>query len=247
MTTGLPQNLQRQIFLEEMGQLHVPGWEIEKGDDLLALKSPVGAPIIDFVFGNPSQTSFEKAKEFFHGKRFTWLVSKGQNAQLLSDLGFTGPDITFEMVLDLKKYTHREIPPTIEIKKVLSPAEFDIWVSVAAEWLQLDRSLVNQFFSAWMTTGRYTAFLGYIRGIPAATSLVGCSSCGAAVYCIGTLPSFRRQGLGEAVTQACLETAIAQKMPYAVLHGSNMGRPMYEKLGFQVAQIIHEYSYENEL
>ena len=72
----------------------------------------------------------------------------------------------------------------------------------------------------------------------------GCSNSGAAIYCIGTLPAFRRQGLGIAVTQASLETAIEQKMPYAVLHGSNMGKLLYEKLGFRVVQIIHEYSFE---
>ena len=135
MSPSLPQNLQRQIFFDEMRQLHVPGWEIEEGEDFLAFKSPVAAPIIDFVFGNPSYSSFEKARKFFHGKRFTWLVSEGQNAQLLSDLGFRGPDTTYEMVVDLKKYSHKEFSPAIEVKKVLSPTDFDIWVSVAAEWL----------------------------------------------------------------------------------------------------------------
>ena len=86
--------------------------------------------------------------------------------------------------------------------------------------------------------------MGCIEGKAVATSLVGFSDCGAALYCIGTLPDYRGRGIGTAVTCACLEAAKLNHMPCAVLYGSEMGKPMYEKLGFRPAQVLHEYSYE---
>lgn len=243
MTTPLKSDLQKAIFLEEMRQLHMPGWEVLEKNDLLAFKSPVAAPFIDLVYGNITADAFEKVKEFYQKKPFMWLMPKEQDARLLSTLGFKGPDITFEMVKSLSDYAPYDTQPTIEIKPVRTLVDFDAWVSVAAEWLQVNQPSVHQFFTAWLTTGHYVAYLGCIEGRPVATSLVGFSELGAALYCIGTLQGYRRRGIGTAVTCACLEAAKLNNMPWAVLYGSEMGKPMYDKIGFRLTQVIHGYSY----
>ena len=50
------------------------------------------------------------------------------------------------------------------------------------------------------------------------------------VYSVSTRPEFRRKGYGEALTRAALGSA--PSLP-AVLQPSEMGRAMYERMGFR--------------
>ena len=156
-TIPLKSNLQKEIFLDEMRQLHAPGWEILEEDDLLAFKSPVAIPFIDFVYGHISADGFEKVKKFYQKKPFMWLISQEQDAHLLSDWGFKGPDITFEMAMNLSDYVPQDLPPITEVKMIQTQTDFDTWVSVAAECFHVDQPSVNQFFSTWLKTGNYVA------------------------------------------------------------------------------------------
>ena len=85
-------------------------------------------------------------------------------------------------------------------------------------------------------------YIAFFNGEPAATSLLYLGEGEASLWAIGTRPDFRRQGLGTAVTRACLQEAKKNGYDWAVLSASEMGRPMYEKIGFQFQQVIHDYS-----
>ena len=66
---------------------------------------------------------------------------------------------------------------------------------------------------------------------------VGCGSAvvdGATVglYNIATLEEARGRGVGHAVTATLLNTGVARGCQQAILHASDMGRPVYERLGF---------------
>jgi GNAT superfamily N-acetyltransferase len=47
-----------------------------------------------------------------------------------------------------------------------------------------------------------------------------------------TEPEWRRRGLAELVMRSILEWCRAEGLPSVVLHASEMGRPLYERLGF---------------
>ncbi len=47
-----------------------------------------------------------------------------------------------------------------------------------------------------------------------------------------TEPDYRRQGLGKLLTQRCVDWCWANSIEVAVLHASNEGRLIYEKMGF---------------
>lgn len=237
MQTGL----QKELFLESMNLMHEPGWDVFQEDDLIAFKSPV-PPFMDFVYGNVTLDRYKKIKVFYQKKPFFWLLSETQEEQLLLDWGFTGPDLTYEMGLNLADYHHPGTHEMLEVREVSSPEDHLQWISVAAGWLNMDPSFVDQFFTAWIKTGKYIPYLGFYEGKPAATSLAYLGNLGASLYCLGTLPAFRNRGLGTAVTHACLKVAKDKNIGQVVLYGSKLGQPMYKKIGFKLMQTIREYS-----
>ena len=242
MSNPIQTGLQKELFLESMSLIHEPGWEVLKEGDLVAFKASVAVPFMNFVYGNVTLDRYKKVKEFYHKKPFFWLLSETQEEQLLLDWGFTGPDLTFEMGLNLADYHYHNAHEALEVREAHSPEDHLQWINVAAGWLNIDPSLVDQFFTPWIKTGKYIPYMGLYEGQPAATSLAYLGNLGASLYCLGTLPAFRNRGLGTAVTHACLKAAKDKNIAQAVLYGSKMGQPMYKKIGFKLTQTIREYS-----
>ena len=242
MSNPIQTGLQKELFLESMSLIYEPGWEVLKEGDLIAFKASVAVPFMNFVYGNVTLDRYKKVKEFYQKKPFFWLLSETQEEQLLLDWGFTGPDLTFEMGLNLADYHYPGAHETLEVREAHSPKDHLQWINVAAGWLNIDPSLVDQFFTPWIKTGKYIPYLGFYEGKPAATSLAYLGDLGASLYCLGTLLSFRNRGLGTAVTHACLKAAKDKNIDQVVLYGSKMGQTMYKKIGFKLMQTIREYS-----
>lgn len=74
--------------------------------------------------------------------------------------------------------------------------------------------------------------LATVDGTPAATGSVWLTGTTAGLYNIATLPAYRGRGLGYAVTAALMDLARDLGCTEAVLHATELGRPVYERLGF---------------
>lgn len=239
---GIQTGLQKELFLESMHLIHEPGWEFIEEGDLIAFKASVTVPFMNFVYGTVTLDRYKKVKAFYETKPFFWMLSETQEEKLLLDLRFTGPDLTFEMGMNLTDYHDHPANEAIEVRKAFSPEDYAQWINVAAGWLNIDPLCVNEFFTPWVRTGKYIPYLGLYEGVPAATSLAYLGNLGASLYCLGTLSAFRNRGLGTAVTHACLKAAKDKNIDQVVLYGSKMGRTMYKKIGFELMQTIREYS-----
>jgi GNAT superfamily N-acetyltransferase len=84
-------------------------------------------------------------------------------------------------------------------------------------------------FTAPVLGGKYHLWLGYVAGraVTCAISYVSDGIIG--VYFVATLPQARGRGYGAAITARAAITA--PHLP-AVLQASDLGRPVYERLGF---------------
>ncbi len=89
-------------------------------------------------------------------------------------------------------------------------------------------------------------YLARLAGVPVAVSQLFLGAGIAGIYCVGTLPEARRQGIGAAVTHAALADARALGYNMAVLGASEMGEPVYRRLGFVACGGLAEYVWEPE-
>ena len=160
-------DLQKELFLESMHLIHEPGWEVLQEGGLTAFKAQVTLPFMNFVYGTPTPEAYKKVKAFYQKQPFFWLLSPNQEEQPLLDWGFTGPDQTFQMELNLSEYQQPTTPSKFEVGEASSTQDHSIWIHVAAEWLKADPSFVDEFFTPWIKTGKYTFYLGFSDTQPA--------------------------------------------------------------------------------
>jgi len=76
-------------------------------------------------------------------------------------------------------------------------------------------------------------FVGYIDGEPACCSMLLVTGEMAGIYWVGTLAGFRARGLGAAITAHAVEVGRKLGCTEACLQASDMGAPVYTRLGFR--------------
>lgn len=87
-------------------------------------------------------------------------------------------------------------------------------------------------FAATLSAPRMRTYLALMDGRPVATSQLLLAAGVAGVYNVTCLPDARGQGIGAAVTLAALLEARRQRYRLAILQASDLGAPVYRRLGF---------------
>jgi len=77
-------------------------------------------------------------------------------------------------------------------------------------------------------------YVGYAEGTPVASGLGWRTGRTIGVYAIATIATARRRGYGAAMTARVVTDGLASGCEVAILQASELGRPIYERLGFQV-------------
>jgi GNAT superfamily N-acetyltransferase len=75
-------------------------------------------------------------------------------------------------------------------------------------------------------------FIGMLDGEPACCSMLLVTGDTAGVYWVGALAAHRQKGLGAAITAHAVEAGRARGCKTACLQASEMGAPVYRRLGF---------------
>jgi GNAT superfamily N-acetyltransferase len=101
---------------------------------------------------------------------------------------------------------------------------------------------VEVFRELALRDGReWRCYLATIDGRPAASAGVLMTGGVAGIYWVGTPDEFRRRGLGTAVTAAALRDAYGEGYRVACLTASELGLPVYARLGFEPYADFHTY------
>ncbi len=143
------------------------------------------------------------------------------------------------MALDLASLEPAPAPPGLEIREVTDPGTLDLWRQALGRgfgWPDYGAQDVadnlDYFFRAALERP-FVAYVGVIGESPIASSLVFFGAGVAGVYHVSTAPDRRQQGLGSAITRAPLMEARRRGYRVAVLHATEMGYPVYRRLGFE--------------
>lgn len=204
------------------------------------------------VFNRVLQTRLESAMlpasaagvlDYFQQRRlpFLWHVGPSPRAAdlglLLRQRGLIHHETEPGMAVDLLHY-NEDIPTASEvtIHPVTTDALLEQWIRI---WeFESDEEVINLWLSFYAglhldLQSPLRLYLGTVDGKAAATSAVFFGAGVAAVEYVSTLPDYRRQGIGAAMTLRALQEARRQGYRIGVLTASPMGIRLYRRIGFQ--------------
>jgi GNAT superfamily N-acetyltransferase len=188
-----------------------------------------------------------------HGVPGSWHVGPSMRP---SDLGerllahgfdYGGDDIGMAADLSALREDLR-LPESFMVERVRDERGLAVWTNtlaagfgegpVEAEWVgEMYRRIGLGDDVPWRH------YLGRLNGEPVATSTLFLAADVAGIYFVFTLEGARRQGIGAAVTLAALNDAREVGCRVGVLGSSQMGYPVYSRLGFREYCRICIYEY----
>jgi len=179
----------------------------------------------------------KKGEEFFESRKLPFRVSfkSGLETDFLSLLAEKGyqekrSDIVMTL-MDLPD--ENSFQKGLVIKRVSTAEELSHFQEVAEKSYSLP-----QGSGPYVLTERVLnlpdveMFIGYADGQPASISMLFQTGPVAGVYWVGTVDIFRNRGFGKGITAAPLVAGKKRGCTLASLQASDMGKPVYEKMGF---------------
>ncbi len=131
-------------------------------------------------------------------------------------------------------------PAELAILRVDS-SNIDAFWQATEEGFEMPRSLVEVMYpTSILGEQSVRAFVGSLDGKPVATSLAVRTGDTVGIYSVATAPEARGRGIGTAMTWHLLRDA-DPGWTLAVLQASDMGRPIYERMGFRLVREFDEY------
>ena len=213
--------------------------------------SVVGAKLADTDIDAAIETVIGRCREK-NVPLLWWVGPETQPADLRQRLEAHGLQLSSDipgMILDLAKLEGAEpLPDGVAIEEVNDLEAMPIWSHTLVLGFGMSEELADPM-NVWMSstfepdvtkrTARH--YIAYVNGEPAGTATVFMGGGVAGIYNITTLETFRRRGIGRAITLRPLLDAKAQGYRFSMLHSSVMGKPVYEKLGYETLDTISQY------
>ncbi len=117
------------------------------------------------------------------------------------------------------------------------------FAAVCAEVFGLPRSVARAVYgSERFWTAGLRGWVGYSRKQPVSIASVGVAAGVIGLYSVGTLPSFRHRGIGEAITRHVVrEGSPAGERLRVVLQSTPAGLSLYRRIGFEPVTRVTVY------
>lgn len=243
------------------GTRAIPRARIAISEDLAMVDSGLPCDTFNFVCrarltGPTADRRIRETLDFFRitGHPFSWWLTPGYSpADLpayLEAAGLVSAESELAMALELSQLMVPAVPPSLEIRRVRTQTDLDHYARLsAANWSPPDRNLIDYF---QLTGGEFLRpdaaewlYLGLIDGQPVATADLTVGGGVVGLYNISTVPAFRGQGIGSAMTAAPLLEARAAGHGTAILQAAPDGVRIYQRLGFEEFGRITEWKPTN--
>jgi hypothetical protein len=124
--------------------------------------------------------------------------------------------------------------PGHEIRRVMDGAGVRDHILTAAEGFEMPVEWLEAVMTEALAVRPGAAvYVGYTDGYPVSTGLGIRTGRTIGIYNIATVETARRRGYGAAMTMRIVDDGVADGCDVAILQASDMGRPIYERLGFR--------------
>lgn len=212
--------------------------------------SSTGGPVLNRIFGARLRSGEidDRIEELAQNFRLTktpvtWLTGPSTQpsnlGQRLQKHGFTFRGSWAGMGLDLDRLNQSiSTPPRLTIKEVTDTETLDLWVQVACSGFQFPGSISRAYRKLLSglhldSDNRWRQYLGLVDGEPVATCTLFTGAGVAGIYWTATVADSRRHGVATALVHHLLRQAQYEGYRTAVLHSTQMGLPLYQRLGFE--------------
>lgn len=194
----------------------------------------------------------EETLTFFRDRNigaFTWWLNTDLKRAdwdgFLLERGFGFSDDTPGMAVDLANLSEAlPKPEGLEIRLVQDEGTLKTWTHVFVRGYGIPEDWESTFFQLMSACGLEVPirnYLGYLDGVPVATSNLFIGAGVAGIYDVATLPGARGRGLGAAMTLTPLLEARQMGYRAGVLQSSELGYNVYKRLGFEHLCRIENY------
>ncbi len=133
--------------------------------------------------------------------------------------------------------------PELDIRRVTDSAGIDAHRGTATDGFGADPAVAHGTVCAnLLHRPDCVVYVGYADGDPVVSGLGWRTGRTIGVYSIATIPSARRRGYGAAMTARVVADGALAGCDVAALQASEMGRPIYERLGFRTVITYAAYT-----
>ena len=140
-----------------------------------------------------------------------------------------------------------DVPAGLTIEQIAVPGALESFVDAYAGPMGLDRD--QRDAAVLMEAGHPDAprhlvrWVGWMDGRVVATSALLDSDGVAGIYVVATQESYRRRGIGAALTAAAIAEGRRRGLAVTSLQASPMGKPVYERLGLRTVAEYRLFTY----
>lgn len=165
-----------------------------------------------------------------------------EQKRCLEEQGFREDMWQTGMVLPISKQSYDQTLPEGDF---IWLTEIDVhlmgWAAAVAQaFAQKEEDAIVRCFAESRTTDLYY----YLHGdTVTATGLVYHQKSVAGIYLVGTVPEFRRRGFADAIVRRALRNETRKGVSTVVLQASEMGLPVYDRIGFQATGRISHWEH----
>jgi GNAT superfamily N-acetyltransferase len=174
----------------------------------------------------------------------TWGEVASRFTPLARQIGLVDDGATPEMILfrDHQQPTGETRGLVIDV--VTTSEQQRAFADVVAGTYGMPRELTNGFESpVLLAAPGMTSYVGMIEGLPVATSMLLETDGVAGVHVVGTLPDYRRRGIGAVMTQRCVNDGWEHGCTVSALQSSSSGYPVYERMGYRHVADIQGWTF----
>ncbi len=207
-----------------------------------------GAPMAEFNWAHVKRplgdvaAALDHAERYFEARKLPYRIELRAHPspeterarQLIREAGFEPVDAP---VPGMALAPGPEAPPAPEelrIEAVSDEDSLDAFARAAFRGFGFPENAASLMLNPQLwSRPQVEAFVGSVEGEPVASAMLIVSGPVAGIYWVATVPEARRRGYGEALTWAAVAAGRRAGCTVASLQASVMGRPVYERMGFQ--------------
>ena len=236
----------------------VPGAEIHDEPGLLWYTAPSRSSWLNGasrtnLTGPEADEAIRHVVDTIHplGRNVMWHVGASARpsdlAERLEHAGFKASAVGIGMTLPLDRVVRPPQPEDLDLREGRDEADLLDWLDAFGRAFQSkaptgrDHPWFVPFGHLALGDGPCRIFVARVdgRAVACSLALVGAGAVG--LYGVGTDPEARGRGYGSAVTQAGIDWGREQGADLAILHATEMGEPVYRRLGFEAVTEVTQW------